>query len=62
MIIKGRMFWSFIKFSQLILNSWKSVKKICMWILDHKIVNGLWNSGGTVVNISNFAETTASQS
>ena len=44
-----------------------------MWILGHKIVNGLWNSGGTVVeqwwnsggtvvNISNFAETTASQS
>ena len=33
MISKGKMPWSFIKFSQLILkeNVWRSVWRICMW-------------------------------
>ena len=38
MIMKERMPWCFIKFSQLILkgNVWRSVWRICMWILGLK--------------------------
>ena len=38
MITKEKMPWSFIKFSQLILkgNVWRSVWRICMWILGLK--------------------------
>ena len=38
MIIKEKMLWSFIKFSQLILegNIWRSVWRICSWILGLK--------------------------
>ena len=41
MITKEKMPWCFIKFSQLILkgNVWRSVWRICMWILGLKGLN-----------------------
>ena len=46
MITKGKMPWSFIKFSQVILkgNVWRSVWRICMWILELKGLRKVWNS------------------
>ena len=43
MITKEKMPWCFIKFSQLILKGyvWRSVWKICMWILGLKGLNHL---------------------
>ena len=37
-ITEGKTLWSFIKFSQLILEGsvWRSVWRICVWILEHK--------------------------
>ena len=38
-ITKGKLLWSFIKFSQLIPwgNVWRSVRRICTWILGQKV-------------------------
>ena len=46
MITKEKMLWSAIKFSQLILkgNVWRSVWRICMWILGLKGLNSFRNT------------------
>ena len=53
MITKEKIPWSVIKFSQLILkgNVWRSVWRICMWILGFK---GLTKVQYTVTTVRSF--------
>ena len=53
MITKEKMLWSFIKFSQHILheNVWRSVWRICMWILGLKGLTGMYSRLGVFTEL-----------